>query len=685
MTFLNSIYLAALSAIVIPLLIHFLSRRRIKIIDFSSLKFLFQMQKTRLRWLRIREILLLLLRILILAFLALAFARPALTGKHGSSHAPTSAVLLIDNSPSSERLSSSGILYDDIKKGALQILSLLGPSDEISFITLSGKPATYGPFSDLVRAKDALYATAPGAAGPSVREGIKQAQEILAASKNLNRDIYILSDMQSGPEWQSLPGNAVDSSYNYYVIGYTEDDFDNAGISSIQFPPQLLAPGEDFSISANLKNYSDKMINGRVAELYLDNVKKAQTAVDIKTQANTSIDFSVAATGPGFHRGYIEIEDDDYSPDNKFYFDFTIPSAISVLAIGQTPEDIQPLDNCLGDNKVGYINYTGISLGEFSRQNLRSFNVVILSNITTLPAPYINSLQDFLNNGGGLFIAIGGNGLPDTYRDFLNSYAGINLTKRISAGDNNSGQNYFDLKDFDLTNPIFKIYAGKNQESLEIPDLKIRSFVESSGGAVLGMLADKRAIISQSSTNKIVFFGSGFDIASSDIARHSFFVPFVVRTIEYLAAKSTAGQEFYFAGKPASISLINQTQAVSARLVGPSCDLTLPVARGAYGPFVNIAEIGYPGFYTLLGGSDTLGYLAANPDSSESTDQKIDNNRLKEIFGKNLAYLDSKSDIKTEIVQAKFGLELWKYCLALALICLIVESILVREPKQKPL
>jgi hypothetical protein len=74
MTFLNSIFLAGLAAVVIPLLIHFLSRRRIKIVDFSSLKFLMVMQKSKLRWLKIIELLLLIIRMMIIALIALAFA-----------------------------------------------------------------------------------------------------------------------------------------------------------------------------------------------------------------------------------------------------------------------------------------------------------------------------------------------------------------------------------------------------------------------------------------------------------------------------------------------------------------------------------------------------------------------------------------------------------------------------------
>jgi hypothetical protein len=683
MTFLNSIYLAALAAVVIPLLIHFLSRRRIKIVDFSSLKFLFQMQKTRLRWLRIREILLLLLRILILAFLALAFARPALTGKHGSSHAPTSAVLLIDNSPSTERLSSSGIIYDDIRKGALQIINLLEPGDDVTFITISGKPIIYGPYSDLIRAREALYATMPGPAAPSMREGLARAQSILRAGKNLNRDIYILSDMQTCADWNNITASSIDTSINYYIIGYPDNDFDNAGISRTEFPPQLLAPGEDFTITANIKNYSEKQVNGRLAELYLDNIKKAQTAVDIKPKGSTSVEFSVAGMNPGYHRGYVEIEDDDYSTDNKFYFDFYIPASISVLAVGQSPHDILALNNCLGDNKAGHIKYTGVTIGEFSRQNLQSYNVVILSGLISLPSPYINSLQDFLNHGGGIFIVFGKNVQPDAYSEFLNYNAEISPRTRYTAGENSGTKNYFEMREYDLNHPIFKIYSRGGPEKPEIPAIKIKSFMETTGGIVIGWLTDKRPVITQSKNNKIVLFGSGFDTDCSDIVLHSFFVPFVVRTVEFLAAKSNIGQEYYLAGRQASLNLSAQTQALSARLIGPSCDINLPIARGAYGPFVNIAETGYPGFYTLLGDSDTLGYMAVNPDSNESSELKIPDSRLKEIFGGNYSYLDGKSDIKTAIVQAKYGMELWKYCLALALICLIIESLLVREPKTK--
>jgi len=167
------------------------------------------------------------------------------------------------------------------------------------------------------------------------------------------------------------------------------------------------------------------------------------------------------------------------------------------------------------------------------------------------------------------------------------------------------------------------------------------------------------------------------------MAVHSFIVPFVIRTVEYLASEISPTQEYFLAGKPATINLPGRTQAVAIRLTGPSSDITLPVSRGAYGPFVNLPEVGFPGFYTLTADFDTLGFMSVNHDSTESSPQMITPDRLREIIGKDLTYLEGKSDIKTEITQAKFGLELWKYCLALALILLIIESILVRAPKHR--
>ena len=55
--------------------------------------------------------------------------------------------------------------------------------------------------------------------------------------------------------------------------------------------------------------------------------------------------------------------------------------------------------------------------------------------------------------------------------------------------------------------------------------------------------------------------------------------------------------------------------------------------------------------------------------------------RLKDLLGENLVYIDEPANIEQQVMQAKFGFELWKYCLVLAMALLIAESILVRKAR----
>ena len=75
LTFLNGAFLAALSASVLPILIHLFSRRRPTERPFSDIRFLDEITRRRVRRLRLRQVLLLVMRTLAIAFIALAMSR----------------------------------------------------------------------------------------------------------------------------------------------------------------------------------------------------------------------------------------------------------------------------------------------------------------------------------------------------------------------------------------------------------------------------------------------------------------------------------------------------------------------------------------------------------------------------------------------------------------------------------
>lgn len=699
MTFLNSIFLAALAAVVIPLLIHFLSRRRIKIIDFSSLRFLATMQKSKLRWLKILEMLLLFIRMAILGLIALAFARPALTGRHASTHAPASVVALIDNSPSVEHLSSRGIVFDDLKRGVSQILDMLKPGDEVTLISLSGATTVNGPYSDFARANEVLHSLQPGPSSPNIRDGLEKASEILSRSHNLNREVYIFSDFQTADWSDGSYEKLIKPEYRYFALRYANDDADNVGIVKIDFPSQLLAPGEEFDITADINNYSNKAVKSRLLELFIDGEKRAQTTVDLKPLGRSEAKFTVVPDNPGHHSGYFQLEDDDYGPDNRFYFNFEIPHKISILGVAENPEDIRVLYNILGRTQTGYIDFQGVNMSGFSKQNLSSYDVIILNDIGALSPANFNSLTDYVNSGKGLFIILGPKSNPDSYRSFLDSKAGIKVESGVKASDQDDPDSYFSLDKFDYTHPIFKIYSPQNREPAEIPAIKLKDFYKLDGGLPLARISDDRPVLAFSGKSRVLVMGFGLDRTSSDITLHSFVVPFVIRSVEFLASSASVSEEYFVSGHSITVNMPRQLSSSAATLSWakdfqkgeadnqPAESEKIEVSRGAYGAFVNIPRAGYPGFYTLSADSirlssskaDTIGFFSVNHDSLESSTETVDQQHLKEILGDGLVYIDNQDNVDNQVMQAKFGFELWKYCLLLALGLLIFESILVRK------
>ncbi len=102
MTFGTPLFLIAILAGAIPVLLHMIHRQQAKVAPFSTLRFLqISIQRTRRRK-YLHDVLLLLLRVAAFVFIALGLAKPTLTHLHhlvGAS-TDTAAVLIVDNSAS---------------------------------------------------------------------------------------------------------------------------------------------------------------------------------------------------------------------------------------------------------------------------------------------------------------------------------------------------------------------------------------------------------------------------------------------------------------------------------------------------------------------------------------------------------------------------------------------------------
>ena len=122
---------AAVAAL--PVILHLLSRQRLKKIRFSSLMLLSRLEKSQMRRLRLRQLLLLLLRTLAVLALVAAFTRPLIRNREAPLLGEeTAAVLILDESASMSAMGSNGRRTDRARAMARRITASLGAGDRLA-------------------------------------------------------------------------------------------------------------------------------------------------------------------------------------------------------------------------------------------------------------------------------------------------------------------------------------------------------------------------------------------------------------------------------------------------------------------------------------------------------------------------------------------------------------------------
>jgi hypothetical protein len=354
MTFLNPFALFGLAAAAIPVLLHMLSMRRLRTIEFSSLRFLKELQQTRIRRLKIRQWLLLLLRTLVVMFLVLAFSRPTLQGLFGTAsagQARTTAVILLDDTPSMTATGPDGELFHRARAAAGRIIDLLRDGDEGILVPFSATDAPEVP--EPTRSTAILRHTLEGLRttpkSRTAEQALRVAARIMNVSKNFNKEVFLLSDLQAStlemnPSAQSE--KLFDERTRLFVLPLHAGEVSNASVEQVRLPDAIREPGRPLRVLVRVANHSGREMNNRVVSLFLNGSRVAQRGVDISAGRSAEVEFMATPSQAGWVSGAAEIEEDDLPFDDHRSFAAFIPTAIRVACVG-SPSDLQYIEMAL--------------------------------------------------------------------------------------------------------------------------------------------------------------------------------------------------------------------------------------------------------------------------------------------------------------------------------------------------
>ena len=694
MTFLNPAILFGLIAASIPIVLHFLNLRKLKRVEFSTLAFLKELQKTKIRRIKLKQWLLLLLRIAIIIFLVMAFARPTVKSftVGNSSAAKTTAVIIIDNTFSMSVVTGNGSYLNRAKQIAKNLLLNFQDGDEIVMLGVGNLiNETIQPTTNAKQLTKQIDELEISAISGTLNEAVVKAAQVLYQSNNFNKEIYLLTDLQKGriynsPNELSNLSSIFNSNVRLYLIDLSEKEPVNLGIEEIKPNNQIFEKGKTVSFDIRAKNYSNQSVNNSVASLFVNGKRSAQQSVTLSADESKTIPFETTLLDTGLVEIYAELEDDDIFQDNKRFFSVYVPDKISVLFLTDDRDDAKFVKYAIDDPTKQKVRITENSLSQVSSLNLKNYDAVIV--IGSERNTDWRNLTGFAEGGGGLILMPGTQSTISNFQKLCNA---LNISSPVNAiGKINSQDSPAQLDKINYQDPLFSdLFENNKQQQVESPEIYYYfKIIPGGGGKNIISMFDGSSFLSEYKlgAGKVFLFNSSLNLSWNNFPLKGFFAPLINRLVLYSSSKLKEQNTFY-AGQNIIADISNHSiSQIKVEKPGGENEYVNSdsLTNKNYFTYTKTDEAGTYKFYSS---NKLLDYISVNHDPKESVTDKADfsefEDYLKQISFEGKSFSLSPNDDFTKVIyQSRFGTELWKYFLIIVLILAIAESLAARNTKK---
>jgi hypothetical protein len=713
MTFLNPFVLFGLVAAGVPILIHLLQLRKLKPIEFSSIRFLKEIQHASAKRVKLRDYLLLLLRSLAIASLVFAFARPALKGI-GSSSSKTASVVVIDDSPSTTARNEYGEIFSQLKNTASGLVNRFKVGDNVDLIFTSQVSqsghvdssqifSTINPHSLL----PLVFRAEPSNIRVSYGTAIEAAVNKLRSSNYINKEIYLLGDLQR-TEFDTQNENGSISPRNdaasfgranlrLFLLQTNDALDDNLSISSVKLSDPVIEVNTPSEIQATIVNNGGAEKNGVVASLYLENRKVAQSVTDLPAGSSRNVSLAFSVPDGGFHRGIVEIDDNSVQRDNKFYFSFFAIKKLNVLIVTSNRGDdfvrsaVSAIVSTKGESASGVDTSTSVvvkvvSPDQFAYTDLSNVDVAIVEEYSasqtgsSTSRSFEGKLSQFARHGGGVILF----GPSASRVNLFNELLGAMNLGTTSGYFSSSSGNFLSIDKIDAGDEFFSgLFSSKesadqvkSQLVTKISDMaqiEPNPFVHVLMSTSYGPFLTGREV----GRGFAFVFSSQADSSSSNFPMSPFFPVVVQRALFYSAAvkykpiQVSAGQEADYTYSLGGIK--------SAILIAPdgSKSEVVPNYFGGSARFT-LHGLDELGTYSLTNNS-TFCEVSVNIDPRESDLSKASRAEMVDFAKrlgfeeKNVFLLNANKNAAAEVEKLLEGQDLSSFFAGAALLFLILE------------
>lgn len=667
-------FLWGLLAIGIPVAIHLLQLRRPQRVLFTNTGFIREVKQTTMRRRRLQELLVLTARVLAVVCLVLLFCQPIIPAATGRVPATVGAVgVLVDNSGS---MQAPGATQPQVRQEAVNSARALSKSYSAdTHFNLLGQRNNH-----LTGAAYEVAVSSQDIAGP--QRGWGAAIVRTAVQDGQTGPLFLFSDFQKNEVesdfWQKVRRNG-----EIVLVPQIAKPAGNIYVDSVWLDDAFVRMRTNVGLHIRLRNGGSEAVTDCPVKVLLGGRQVATFRVAVGAgQANETV-IQVQVMDNKLALGQVITGDAPVTFDNTYYFTMQPAAAIRILEIGQEPATQrayvrEPLF-MYSFSKPQAINY-----GE-----LRQANLVLLHEVLQVDAGLREALAGVVRRGGSVVVVPTAN--PAAHASYHELFRALGIGGEQWQASAAGGPVRQELVMPDLRNPFFKDVFGAQPRQVTMPQVAPVLRIGQAGTDVL-RLRDGDGYLTEveSGAGRVYVFAAPFAEEYSDFAQHALFVPVLYR----LAMLS------YHADQP-----------LAYRLPAPALTLTVPAAATAnqnardeasyrlvrdnltYIPAQRVqsrqlrldvpADLRMPGFYKLIKQGKVVTTLAFNPDKRESELAAYSAAELRQLLGDkhpNVRVLDdgAQPEAIARYRAEQAGQPLWRYCLLVALACLLAEALLLR-------
>lgn len=555
MGFVQAGMLAALTAVILPIVAHLIFRRRSRPVSLGTLRFLKVAVRHDTRRRKLKRWALLAMRVGCVALLALLFARPYQAAEIGGSGSGLT-VILIDRSASMDRKRDGERLVEHALKALPEVVKGAPGRARVEVAWFDSK-VTPVPSEDGKVSLADLQAPEQLVGGTDFAAALTWAGSRCEAARGGGPlAVHVITDLQRSG-FGSLDTMAFPKDVPVKVWDVGPASTANVAITDVRPSSLMVRADQPTTVQVQVLNARAEALSARAVRLTLANKGKSFTLPGMASAApgaTATVTFETPPLGAGLWQGTVSVAGDDgLTADDVRHVAVFAAAKPRVLLLDGAARDVAALgeayflERALGLAPPGEtvpdapFRLNVFPYGPEARlPDLREVDVLVAANVGGFAATDAAKVKQFLDRGGSAVVFGGGNLTAASN----GGYEAAGLSVGAIAGSHAARDTPFRVTEFDAAHPVLAAFADPQHGDLRrIAFAGCTRVSPADGGHVLASFGDGTPILleRQAGASRVLWFGASVGREHGDWSRGRLFLPLVHQLVRGAAGQTGAG------------------------------------------------------------------------------------------------------------------------------------------------